>query len=266
MLTGVSRIKPSRTLIMRMAAIVCLSLAAMLAGPPGRAGDASTPPAAVGWQCRGAPLPRSITTQPTRRTEAAWVSRLQDKNRELAARQYDLAFLGDSITQRWTPGQWDALVGSHPAVNLGFNGDRTETLLWRLEHGHLDGKLPRAFVLLIGTNNIGRHHAPAAVADGVRAILELLRRRVPEARILLVAILPRDEWPNTPFRAAIAATNRLLAGCADDRTVFFVDPGPALLETDGRLSPAVAPDHLHLSERGYAQLGQAIASAIQRLF
>ncbi|MFO1060560.1 MAG: GDSL-type esterase/lipase family protein [Dongiaceae bacterium] len=220
--------------------------------------------AAEAWRCTG-PAAAGPTTTPSPRQESAWRQRLLAKNHILGARRFDLAFLGDSITERWDPAAWRQLVGARSAINLGFSGDRTENLLWRLENGELDGQPPRAFVLQIGTNNIGRHHPPEAVADGVRAVLELLRARVPQAPVLLVGILPRDESPDTPFRRAISATNRLLSLCADGGMVRFVDLGATLLDGDGRLPAAVAPDHLHFSRRGYALLSRALAPAMAGL-
>jgi beta-glucosidase len=239
----------------RVAAAVWLALVAAV----GRAA------ADEGWRCSGALPAAGPTTTPSERQDAAWRQRLVAKNHVLAANRFDLAFLGDSITERWNPPAWRQLVGKRSAINLGFSGDRTENLLWRLQHGELQGQPPRAFVLQIGTNNIGRQNPPEAVADGVRAILELLRAQLPQAPVLLVGMLPRDEAPGTPFRRAIIATNRLLALCADGERVRFVDVGQALLDGDGRLSPAVSPDQLHFSRRGYALLSRALAAAVADL-
>jgi lysophospholipase L1-like esterase len=232
-------------------------VALLVAAAPAAAADA--------WRCDGPPPAAGPTTTPAEREEIAWRQRLVAKNHLLAASRFDIAFLGDSITERWYPAAWRQLLGRRSAINLGFSGDRTEHLLWRLQNGELEGQPPRAFVLQIGTNNIGRHHPPEAVADGVRAILALLRARVPDAPVLLVGILPRDEAPDTPFRRAILATNQLLARCADGGLVRFVDVGAVLLDGEGRLPPAVSPDHLHFSRHGYALLSRALAPAVADL-
>ena len=218
-----------------------------------------------GWRCSGTPIVPSITTRPVERTEPQWQARRAAQDQALKTTQFDIAFLGDSITQRWDPAAWRAAIGARSAINLGFNGDRTETLLWRLLNGHLDGQMPRAFVLLIGTNNIGRHHSPELVADGIRAILDLLRARAPDAPILLVGILPRDAAANTAFRRAIQATNRQIARCADRPKIAYVDVGDVLLDARGRLTSAVAPDQLHFSAQGYALLVKALQPALDRL-
>jgi beta-glucosidase len=217
------------------------------------------------WQCQGPPVARQITTQPAERQESWWRTRLAETNGQLAATSYDIAFLGDSLTQRWDEASWRALSGARSAVNLGFNGDRTETLLWRLEHGELQGRLPRAFVLLIGTNNIGRHHTPLAVADGIRAIIDRLRAAAPRAPILLVALLPRGTRADAPFRRPISLTNRLIARCESRAGLYYVDPGPALLDAHGTLTAAIAPDQLHLSPLGYQRLVEMLRPVLARL-
>ena len=50
------------------------------------------------------------------------------------------------ITQGWEgdgKAAWAAHFAKHNAVALGFGGDRTENLLWRLQHGEIDGMAPR---------------------------------------------------------------------------------------------------------------------------
>jgi len=77
-----------------------------------------------------------------------------------------VVFLGDSLTAGLGLEQdqaYPALLGERLAragdrvrvLNAGVSGDRTEHLLWRLQHGHLAGASPKVAVLTIGTNDIG---------------------------------------------------------------------------------------------------------------
>ncbi len=95
----------------------------------------------------------------------------------------DVAVVGDSITARWKGDSWDKHWSSCRAVNMGIGGDRTQNVLWRLENGQLDGYQAKLFVLMIGTNNIDRKTAPADVAAGIKAIIELIQTKQPQAKI-----------------------------------------------------------------------------------
>ena len=130
-----------------------------------------------------------------------WRSRHQEKLAELRSGRVDLLWLGDSITQNWEKRGlpawqdfapvWQRFYGDRHAVNLGFRGDNTGHLLWRMGNGELDGIQPKAAVVLIGANNLGRVHwnAPQTVA-GIVAVVDTLRRRLPGTAVLLLGILP----------------------------------------------------------------------------
>ncbi len=82
-----------------------------------------------------------------------------------------LVFLGDSITAGWNgrgKAVWDEFWVALHAVNFGIGGDRTEHILWRLQHGNYDGLHPKLTVLMIGTNNTG--HEGRAMAEHGGAI------------------------------------------------------------------------------------------------
>jgi len=121
-------------------------------------------------------------------------------------------------------------------------------------------------VLMIGTNNAGhRQEDPRTTAAGIRRIVEELRQRLPDTRILVLAIFPRDEQPNTLLRRINNDTNALAAGMADGRRVFFLDINKALTNPDGTLSKEVMPDLLHLSEKGYAVWARTMDPTLQKL-
>ena len=189
-----------------------------------------------------------------------WLPRHEAKLAEVrahreAGRRVDLVFLGDSITQGWeNEGKrpWADHFARYNAVALGFGGDRTENLLWRLQHGELDGMSPKAVVMMIGTNNTGdRLEDPALTLAGIQRNLDEIRQRQPQAKVLLLALFPRDEKPDGLLRRHNAQVNALLPALADGRQVVFLDIGRALTNPDGTLSKDILPDWLHLSEQGY---------------
>ena len=129
-----------------------------------------------------------------------WLARHQQKLAEIAQKgsKAQLVFLGDSITHAWEDfGEqtWQQYYQSLDAINLGYAGDRTENLLWRIQNGELDGLNPKLVVLLIGTNNAGhRKEHPDDTALGIQVILQTISDKLPNCKILLLAIFPRGRF------------------------------------------------------------------------
>jgi lysophospholipase L1-like esterase len=237
--------------------LVCCALTAFLNG----AADAQSP-------LRCEPFTETALDPPAPR-EAHWpVQEFEKINVAVKTQPYRVLFLGDSLTERFptdAPELWQQHMMPRGVLNAGVSGDRTEHLLWRLQHGNLDGPAPAGLVMLIGTNDLTHDRSPEVVAEGIRADLLYLRQRLPAARIGLLGLWPRAMSPDAPLRAASAAVNRLIKNCGDDRIVFYADLGGVLLDPDGRLSPEIAPDRLHLSAAGYARLMPRLDALIDRL-
>lgn len=194
----------------------------------------------------------------------------------------DVLFLGDSITDFWRRDQtakqvggkkvWDANFGQLRTANFGISGDRTQHVLWRLEHGELDGIKPKVIVLMLGTNNSGferdkitiRNTTPEIV-EGVTAVVQKLRTALPATKILLLAIFPRAEKPDDPQRRQVNEVNRQIAGLADGKMVRFLDLGPKFLAADGTLPKDIMPDFLHPNEKGYEIWAAAIKQPLAQM-
>jgi len=180
-----------------------------------------------------------------------------------------LVFLGDSITAGWGKNQaiWDKAFGAYTPVNFGIGGDRTQHVLWRITHGELDGIAPKAVVLMIGTNNT-RDNTAEEIAKGVTAIVETIRTKQPQAKILLLAVFPRGDKPDGKLGASndkLVQVNNIIAKLDDGKSVVFRDIGPRFSVTDGALSAAEMPDFLHLSPAGYEIWADAIAPTLGEL-
>lgn len=184
-------------------------------------------------------------------------------------RSPQLVFIGDSITQGWEKEGapvWQQYYARHHALALGFGGDRTENVLWRLQHGEVDGIDPKVAVLLIGTNNTGhRRDFPAITAAGIARNLEEIKQRLPRTRILLLAIFPRDAAADGPLRRLNDQVNARLPALADGRRVFHLDVNGAFLAPDGSLPANVMPDWLHPNDAGYAIWARAMQPELERL-
>ncbi len=175
-----------------------------------------------------------------------WRARHEEKLAELHRGPVDLIFLGDSITQDWErhgppawadfQPVWRRFYGDRHAVNLGFVGDTTASLLWRIDNGEVSGISPKVAVVLIGANNMGRPHWSAAdTVAGIDAIIAELRKRLPRTKILLLGVLPseRSAW----ITATTGEINRMLAATYGEHRVddvTFLDL-TSLFMKDGRL-------------------------------
>ena len=87
-----------------------------------------------------------------------WLPRHESKLEQAKEQAVELLMIGDSITHSWeTKGKavWLEYYQDKNAFNLGFSSDRTEHVLWRLQHGAVDNMKPKVAVLMIGTNNTG---------------------------------------------------------------------------------------------------------------
>src|SRR5579862_2254719 len=150
--------------------------------------------------------------------EAGWpVHRFDEINAAVKRQPYRVLFFGDSITEGFDKALWQSDMAPRGVLNAGVSGDRTEHLLWRLQHGNLDGPPPAGIMVLIGTNDLTYPRTPDYVAEGIRTDLIYLRQRLPRARIGLLGLLPRAMWPDAPLRGEILAVNNLIRNCGDDR-------------------------------------------------
>lgn len=218
--------------------------------------------------------------QPVPRDEK-WLVRHESFNEVSKKGEAKLVFLGDSITQGWEgkgKAAWAKHYASRNAANFGIGGDRTEHVLWRLDHGNFDGLKPKLIVLMIGTNNTGHvgrpqkeinnavyASTPEQTAEGVKLILGKLQQKAPEAKILLLGIFPRGETPADAMRQQNEKINALISKLADGQKIQYLDIGQTFLQPDGKLTREVMPDLLHLSEKGYEMWAGAIEPKVKEL-
>jgi lysophospholipase L1-like esterase len=180
-----------------------------------------------------------------------------------------LVFIGDSITHAWeNKGKraWKEYYAKYNALNLGYSGDRTEHVLWRLENGELDGISPKAIVLMIGTNNVGhRKEESVKTAAGIKAILDTIAAKQPKAKVLLLAIFPRGANNEAPLRKLNDATNQIIQTYADGERVIYLNINDKFLDKEGNLSRLVMPDLLHPIAPQYKVWAEAIAPTLDKM-
>lgn len=203
----------------------------------------------------------------------------EDLLKKKSGGQIDVYFLGDSITRRWDAAEpkyrelmenWNANFHGWNAADFGWGGDKTQNILWRLEHGELDGVNPKVIVLMAGTNNVGKeatdHDAARAkeIAGGIKKILDVCRQKAPHATIILMGITPRND--NMAVMPLINAINGKIAKFADGKRIRYININDRLADAQGHLHEGMTdPDLLHLRVPAYQIWADALKPVLTEL-
>ena len=197
-----------------------------------------------------------------------WGGRHEQVLERIEKGDVDLIFIGDSITHSWeNAGKqfWNEYYAPRNAVNMGFSGDRTQHVLWRFDHGEIDGISPELAVIMIGTNNSnGDDNTAEEIGDGIKAICRELRTKLPKTKILILAIFPRGAMPSLQ-REKNSKASELASQIADGEMIHYLDINEKFLEDDGALPKDIMPDLLHPNEKGYKIWAEAIEPKIAEL-
>ncbi|MDR0528575.1 MAG: GDSL-type esterase/lipase family protein [Zoogloeaceae bacterium] len=196
---------------------------------------------------------------PVDSSDAWWVERHIAKTNE-RIQTPKIIFIGDSITHFWeknvfqyTNGQvaWNELKNKYNSelMNLGFSGDKTQHVLWRLENGEFSvGINPEYIVLMIGTNNKDK---PESIAAGIGNIIKILHENAPSAKIILMSLLPRGTGANDKNTIRNNAVNEIIKKYNGHAMVKYLDIGKYYMNHDGTLKDELFSDRLHLTLAGY---------------
>ncbi|MHC5146437.1 MAG: GDSL-type esterase/lipase family protein [Planctomycetota bacterium] len=173
---------------------------------------------------------------PVPQTDEWWMPRHERVLERVAEGNVDLIMIGDSITHGWeedSEALWDQYYAPRNAVNMGFSGDRTQHVLWR-------------------------------IADGIKAICAKMRTKLPKTKILILAIFPRGKVSSPP-RAKNAKASELASEIADGKKIYYLDINDHFLDDDGTLPKDVMPDLLHPNTNGYRIWAEAVEPTIANL-
>ena len=227
--------------------------------------------------CASVPTVRpglSTTTPVTQNRDHAiydWQKRHADILEYNCTHHPAVVIIGDSIIHywggepaaphAWAQSAWENAFFGVTVENLGFGWDRTENVLWRIEHGELDGIKPKLIIIKIGTNNTGINSADD-IAAGIEAVCAVAHEKQPAAKILLLGILPRlDEKPPRPV--ITDRVNQLLqARLGKISWLTFCDFGGLFRQADGCVDTALFKDGVHVNAAGYEILGGKIHEQI----
>jgi lysophospholipase L1-like esterase len=212
--------------------------------------------------------------KPTPRTDAISMLAHQQLLEKRTKGKIDVYFVGNSITRRWGAtdypanlANWNANFHGWNAADFGWGADRIEHMLWRIENGELDGVNPKVIVILAGTNNVGaRPGDDAKVADitrGIKALIDLCRKKAPNATIILNGIFPRND--NIAVVPEINRINENISRFADGRKIRYININDTLADADGRLHDGMTVDKLHPTVKGYQIWADALKPILTEL-
>ena len=207
--------------------------------------------------------------KPVKQSGGWWEPRHNEKIKQAKNTKVDLLMIGDSITHGWEKAGkdvWQQFYQDKNALNLGFSGDRTEHVLWRLQNGAVDGITPKLIVLMIGTNNTGYRRVPADyTVQGISEIVSELRIRLSMSKILMLAIFPREHSPKHVLRQRNKEVNQLISTLADNEIVHYLNINEIFLDNNQILRKETMPDLLHPNRLGYQLWAKAMAPTISQL-
>jgi lysophospholipase L1-like esterase len=251
---------------MRTAAIYCLFVCGCAAQ------TATLPPTASALQpaaLSASPAPSTtVPSDDNYRSHASSNHQCEAQVAAMKGKPVDVIFIGDSITQnfineptaRWPMAGkaiWDQHYGDGHVLNFGVGADRTENVLWRFDHMDIKDFRPKVAVLLIGTNN--NRDTPAAIAAGVKAVIEKTQAVFPGVKIILVSILP-----NARANQKMAEANQIIQTYGDDRSIYYFDLA-SKMTPQGDSWKGIGRDHLHLTANGYELWATAMAPLLSTL-
>ncbi len=197
-----------------------------------------------------------------------WESELaafEKADREQPPTPGGVAFLGSSNIRMWTTMAED-FAGLHP-LNRGVSSARLAELAPFASRLVAAAK-PAAVVVSAGGNDIASGATPEAVRDAFASLVKNLRREVPEARIVFLAIAPSiRRWEQRDRQAeANAAVREFIAAQGEAAGLAYIDANAAFLAPDG--SPAgecFLDDQQHPSTIGNARRAAIIRPVLHDL-
>jgi lysophospholipase L1-like esterase len=191
---------------------------------------------------------------------ADWANTVKQQAEAMKHSQAKIIFIGDSLTENWDEEIWQKHIAPARALNFGVGGEGPQHVLWRIDHGLLDGPSPETIILMIGINNFWRHFTAGDTSRGIETIVERIHTRHPTTRIVLLGLLPVYEAAS-PIRPWIGEINGRLKQL---KQVEYFDLSNAFLEADGNQRLQLyKEDHLHLSKAGYVVLTRELTSILK---
>ncbi len=193
----------------------------------------------------------------------------------LAEKNLDIVFLGNSITQgiggkrpnvTYKPGLniFDSVFSNYKWESAGISGDRTQNVLWRLQHGNYKLAKPKLLVITIGVNNFIEDDSPEEIAAGISAIADYAIKNMPSTKVIVSGPLPTGLQKDMDWRKKYDKIHQLLASRKTNKYIYWPLTA-AFVQSDGRLSTNdYSTDGIHLIANGYRRWALALQPIVTK--
>ncbi|OXA38383.1 platelet-activating factor acetylhydrolase IB subunit beta [Folsomia candida] len=204
--------------------------------------------------------------------DGSWLERHEGfvNNSLINGGEINLLFYGDSITDNWEVDDpywgakeiYDEYYAPLGSANYGVGSDRTEQVLWRIINGEVSNLRPKVCVLKIGTNNLDEN-TDVDIARGIASIVTELRSRLPETKVLLLGILPRE---NSVMTSRCENINGMISILDNGNTVRYLNMRGAYFDGNFFYEGLYVHDLIHLSKLGYAMWQEVMDPLFSDMF
>ena len=211
-------------------------------------------------------------TPTARNTKPGWYTQHNKFVRYSQQGGTEILLIGDSIINgllRYNS-VWSKYFGplsKRRALNFGIGGDCTQHLsLWRIQNGEVPKDLSTC-VIHCGTNNIGKD-SPSNIARGIITIVEAVHKAKPNAKIIIIGLLPRDQKQGFTRKSTYTVNDELKCLCqrSTQKNLFLLEPDDTWTMPNGDLDKKLYfQDKLHLIESGNEKLARSVHLSISNL-
>ena len=199
------------------------------------------------------------------------INQLLDESKNI-----DIVFIGNSITQgivghrsnlTYSPGlaAFDSVYKKYAWECAGISGDRTQHILWRLQHGSYAKANPKLVVLTIGVNNFA-DDSGEEVALGIHQILDWMKVNMPNTKIVLIGPLPAGLKKDDMLRFKYEKTQSIIQQEHDAKQVFYLPLAKKFIKENGELDLTLCSgDGIHFITKGYEVWASSMAELINTI-
>ena len=205
--------------------------------------------------------PQKASDSPARFASA--IEAFLQSDRTAPPPQQSILFIGSSIFRLWK--NLTTQMAPLPVFNRAFGGSRTADVLHYMDEIVLPYQ-PKVIVYYCGSNDVNPGLPAAGIAGNFRKFVERVHDKLPETRVIYVAIQrapeKRKHWDVVDEANTLAKEY-----CGRDRRLTFVDLNPALFGADGdpRLDLYLA-DKLHFHEPAYVEFTKLLRPVLERVW